>query len=235
MENRDHKPVTGDRLRLTPIDAIFVSAGLLESKCGYLPFVFDHRMLWVDLDLDQLFGQEVDISPRYKPKRLQNDDQRTRNRYLEKIYQLLEQESDFATRLDNLFDLAKKGVPLSTTQQREFEDLLLIHKQAACQAEKCCRKLFMGNKLWTPTFTANCDRRLFWLKLIAILRGKKTNSRLLQRMAKKAGVSDEERQVAELSIFYIRRIDSTNRLLYVPWDRLAYHVNECSDWVSWLP
>jgi hypothetical protein len=27
----------------TPIDGFFVSAGILDAPCGYLPFVFDHR------------------------------------------------------------------------------------------------------------------------------------------------------------------------------------------------
>jgi hypothetical protein len=57
-----------------PIDGLFVSDGLLDAPCGYLPFVFDHRLLWIDLDLETTFGYEPDLSPRYRPKRLKYDD-----------------------------------------------------------------------------------------------------------------------------------------------------------------
>jgi hypothetical protein len=41
----------------TPVDGLFVSDGLLGAQCGYLPFVFDHRLLWIDLDLETTFSQ----------------------------------------------------------------------------------------------------------------------------------------------------------------------------------
>lgn len=42
--------------------------------------------------------------------------------------------------------------------------------------------------MWTPAFTVNRDRRLFWLKVLAKLKGEKIDSKYLQRLAKKAGV-----------------------------------------------
>jgi hypothetical protein len=77
----------------TPISGIFVSAGLLDSKCGYLSVAHDHRRLWLDLDTERIFGAEADISPRFKPKRLQTNDRRSRDKYLKDLSQLLCDES----------------------------------------------------------------------------------------------------------------------------------------------
>jgi endonuclease/exonuclease/phosphatase family metal-dependent hydrolase len=82
----------------TPIDGIFVTAGLLHSTCGYLAVANDHRRLWIDLDIQQVFGAEAEISPRFKPKRLNNSDRRTRDKYLADLAQLLCDDSTFATR-----------------------------------------------------------------------------------------------------------------------------------------
>jgi hypothetical protein len=130
----------------TPIDGIFVTAGLLDSKCGYLSVAHDHRRLWLDLDIDQIFGAEADIAPRFKPKRLQNSDRRSRDKYLQDLSKLLCQESDFAQRLDVLFRDIQPGKPLTAVQTTEFDYLLEYHNKAAKQAEKCCRKLHTEDK-----------------------------------------------------------------------------------------
>ncbi len=181
----------------TPIDGIFVSAGLLDSKCGYLPVAHDHRRLWLDLDIAQVFGAEADISPRYKPSRLQNNDRRTRDKYLKDLSALLCAESDFATRLDTLFHDIKEGVPLTHDQNTEFDALLQYHDKAAKKAEKGCRKLHTGKQAWTPQYTANRNTRLFWIRLLAHRKGKRVSSRYLQRLAKKAGIIQPIRTLTE--------------------------------------
>jgi hypothetical protein len=163
-----------------PIDGLFVSDGILDSKCGYLPFVFDHRLLWMDLDLETTFGYEPDISPRYKPRRLKYDDRRTRERYLTKLSDLLCKESDFADRLETFVSSTHQDVPLTTTQLRYYDSLLREHQAAAQQAEHHCRHLFTGRQAWTPEFTRNRNHRLFWLKMLAKRHGKQVNSRFLQ-------------------------------------------------------
>jgi Reverse transcriptase (RNA-dependent DNA polymerase) len=172
----------------TPIDGLFVSPGLLEAQCGYLPFVFDHRLLWIDLDLETTFGYEPDISPRYKPRRLQYDDRRSRDRYLNKLSDLLCRESDFAERLETFVNSTQQDVPLTKPQLRYYDDLLKEHQAAANQAEHHCRHLFTGRQAWTPEFSRNRNHRLFWLKMLAKRHGKRVNSKFLQRLAKKAGV-----------------------------------------------
>ena len=50
-----------------PIDGLFVTPSLLSARCGYLPFVLDHRCLWIDIPMDIVFGQEgVDKVPKQR-------------------------------------------------------------------------------------------------------------------------------------------------------------------------
>jgi hypothetical protein len=181
----------------TPIDGIFVSAGLLDSKCGYLSVANDHRRLWIDLDAEHIFGAEADTSPRFKPKRLQYTDRRTRDKYLQDLSQLLCDESTFADRLDALFRDVIPGQLLTPAQLHEFEYLLQYHDQAAKLAERHCRKLCTGRQAWTPQYTKNRDKRLFWLRLLAHRKGKHVNSRYLQRLAKKADIIQPIRTLTE--------------------------------------
>jgi Reverse transcriptase (RNA-dependent DNA polymerase) len=171
----------------TPIDGIFVTAGLLESKCGYLAVANDHRRLWLDLDTETVFGAEADISPRFKPMRLQNSDRRSRDKYVQGLLQLLGEE-EFTKRLDALFQEVVPEIPLTQEQAEEFDYLLKYHDQAAKLAEKRCRKLHTGKQAWTPQYTKNRDTRLFWIRLLGHRTGKKVDSRYLQRLAKKAGI-----------------------------------------------
>jgi hypothetical protein len=181
----------------TPIDGIFVSAGLLDSDCGYLPVAHDHRRLWIDINIEQIFGAEADISPRFKPQRLNNSDRRSRDKYIKDLAQLLCDESDFAQRLDSLYSGITPGVPLTDQQTAEFEDLIQIHDNAAKKAEKLCRKLRTGRQQWTPQYTQNRNTRLFWLRLLAHRKGKHVNSRYLQRLAKKASIIQPIRTLTE--------------------------------------
>jgi hypothetical protein len=155
----------------TPIDGIFVTAGLLDSQCGYLAVAHDHRRLWIDLDATRIFGAEADTSPRFCPKRLQNDDRRSRDKYLQDLSRLLCDESDFAQRLETLFRGIIPGVALTSDQASELEDLIQYHDRAAKQAEKMCRKLFTGRQAWTPQYTKNRNVRLFWLRLLSHRKG----------------------------------------------------------------
>jgi hypothetical protein len=181
----------------TPIDGIFVSAGLLDSDCGYLPVAHDHRHLWIDINVEQVFGAEADISPRFKPQRLQNSDQRSCDKYLKDFAQLLCDELDFAQQLDSLYRGISPGTPFTDKQTEEFEELIRIHDTAAKKAEKLCRKLQTGCQQWTPQYTKNRNTRLFWLRLLSHRKGKHVNSRYLQRLAKKAGIIQPIRTLTE--------------------------------------
>jgi hypothetical protein len=58
----------------------------------------------------------------------------------------------------------------------------------AKQAEQHCHKLCTGRQVWTPKYTKNRDKQLFWLRLLAHQKGKHVNSRYLQGLARKTDI-----------------------------------------------
>lgn len=70
-----HAPPTYARGTL-PIDALFVSVNLINSRAGYLPVVSDHRVLWVDVPQRTLFGLRLALLPSRTPQRFTLQDPR---------------------------------------------------------------------------------------------------------------------------------------------------------------
>ena len=93
-------PTTYDRGQ-RPIDGIFVTSTLLSSSCGYLPFKFDHRALWIDIPMSIALGHDVAEIKRPAARRLKNNDPRVRNRYL-KLYSAALTGLQLFERLDRL-------------------------------------------------------------------------------------------------------------------------------------
>jgi hypothetical protein len=58
-----------------PINAIFVSSGLLQSQAGLLPVTCDHRVLWIDIPESVALGKLEEI-PSTHPTRLLLQDPR---------------------------------------------------------------------------------------------------------------------------------------------------------------
>jgi hypothetical protein len=83
-------------------------------------------------------------------------------------------------------------------QTTELDFLLQYHDQAAKTAEKGCRKLCTGKQAWTPQYTKNRDTRFFWIRLLAHRKGKRVDSRYLQRLAKKANIIQPIRTLTEV-------------------------------------
>ena len=63
----------------TPIDAIFATQRLYASRGGYLPshvFDSDHKTIWIDLQLNMVFGNNKLSQPPLNCRRLKNEDPR---------------------------------------------------------------------------------------------------------------------------------------------------------------
>ena len=75
-------PPTYDR-GSAPIDGLFVSRTLRGLKCGYDGFVWDHRLLWIEIPLTIAFGHDVPPIIKAKARRLKCEDPQVVKRYLE--------------------------------------------------------------------------------------------------------------------------------------------------------
>jgi len=61
------------------IDGILVSSNIQVRRCGYLPHTIspgDHRIIWIDLDDRELYGQPPRLSPKMTARKLQLHDPR---------------------------------------------------------------------------------------------------------------------------------------------------------------
>jgi hypothetical protein len=82
----------------SPIDAIYISAALLGSKCGYLPVVSDHRALWLDIHYDITFRQKLSNLPSRQPQCLTLQDPRVVGKYVTKLQEYMQRKSQVYNR-----------------------------------------------------------------------------------------------------------------------------------------
>ena len=173
-----------------PIDGIFVSPSLEASRCGYLPFVLDHRCLWIDIPMEIAFGQEsADKTPKQR-RRLRNDDPRTRKKYL-KIYKKFIEEHRLLERAQFLAEHC--STPPTEEDIEEYNAIDKLRVEGMRQAELKCRKLFLGGKEYCPELGALRHEIQLWMLMIKRRSGGKVNSRFLHRKAKRAKVTGYQR------------------------------------------
>ena len=57
----------------------------MALRCGYLPFEFVHRALWIDIPMSAALGHNVAEIKQAAARRFMNNNSRVRNKYL-KLY-----------------------------------------------------------------------------------------------------------------------------------------------------
>jgi hypothetical protein len=119
----------------TPIDGIYVSPSLLNSACGYLPVTCDHRVLWIDLDIDTTLGRPIPTSAPRPPKRLTLQDPRVVHKYVMILSGILE-KSNFLSKLKTLQLHMEKEV--TSTTLSEYDKLDEVRLKGILQADKQC-------------------------------------------------------------------------------------------------
>ena len=179
-------PTTYDRGQ-RPIDGIFVTSTLMASRCGYLPFEFDHRALWIDIPMSVALGHEVAEIQRPAARRLKNNDPRVRNRYL-KLYSEALKENQLFERLDCL--TRRISNPPSSADVKEYNIIDRLRTCAMLKAERHCRTLKMGGVPFSPDYNATRKRIAAWSLLVKRLEGGRVNSRFLQRKMHQADITE---------------------------------------------
>ena len=163
------------------IDGVWASSHLHLVRGGYLAFddfPGDHRAIWFDLHITQLFGRY--LSPVWKPqaRRLQLRDPRVVQRYNSILTaQLL--LHDLPTRL---FDLeAAIGAHCPTpTQVQLYYQIDAETTKAMLYAESKCRKLRMGAVQFSALTSRLRKQIFFWSLAISRRQGKYIHPRRWQ-------------------------------------------------------
>jgi hypothetical protein len=171
----------------TPIDAIFVSSTLKESKCGYLPVVCDHRILWIDIPIQIALGRDIPTSAGRCPQRLKLQDPRVVNKYVSVLTETL-QSNNVLSRLKTLQQSIQES--LTDAELHEYNALDDLRLKAIKKADRKCRHLRMGQVPYSPQLVMAWNKLKAWQLLLKKRKGRRVNSRYLQRSLKKAGIKD---------------------------------------------
>jgi hypothetical protein len=116
-----------------PINAIFVSANLLGSQCGYSPSPTDHLVLWVDIPCKVALGRSSPSFPTRRPQRLTLQDPRVVSKYLSTLTDFLKIQ-DFLARVQSLSQ--KMVLQITESLVNEYDELDKIRLEGILMAEK---------------------------------------------------------------------------------------------------
>jgi hypothetical protein len=154
-----------------PIDGIFATRDIKITAGGYYAFneaiQSPHRALWVDIDLDSIFGTKLAPTEKAAARRLKTKDPRV----VKKYNKILEKELLRLKLPHRLFLLESKVQAGEITWGRttEYEEVHQSALHCKANAEQKCRNLNMGKVDWSPEYKAARDRLEVW----ALLRKKK--------------------------------------------------------------
>ena len=170
-----------------PIDGIFVSPTLQGTRCGYDKFVWDHRLLWIEIPLAVAFGHNVPPTVRAAARRLKCEDPRIVQKYLAEYVTWIEH---FQLREKAQWLQEGSGLLPEWLQKLEYDKLDKIRFDAMMFADKHCQKLKMGAKQWTPNYQLARDKVTMWKLIVQRKQGKRVHTRYLLRLVKKCGETE---------------------------------------------
>jgi hypothetical protein len=165
-----------------PIDGIFVSPTLQGIRCGYNKFVWDHRLLWIDIPMTVAFGHNAPPIARAAARRLKCEDPRIVKKYLEE-YKVWINHFGLLAKAQRLQEIAR-NLPEERLKSKN-DDLDKIRFEAMMFADKHCRKLKMGAKQWSPDYRLARDKVTLWELVVQLRQGKRIHKRYVQRLMSK--------------------------------------------------
>jgi len=171
-----------------PIDGMFVTEGLRPSAMGYFSFdefpSSDHRVLWLDFDNTELFGNRIPNIITPAARRLKLEDPAVVERFVSHYTAYLKK-----TKLPDQLKALRSNIPHLTIDEieKEYDRLDRIRVKGILQAEKLCRKLKMGALYWTPELAEIHTSLNYWNKAVKRTQGRKIDTRHLNRLALAAG------------------------------------------------
>ena len=175
------------------IDAIFVSSDLKVDRCGMLDFdegiPSDHRPLWLDISLKELFDKSQPSNPISNSRRLNLQDPRTVSKYKTTLQKYLRKHKvkEKVIALKNTVT-----IPMSQEHIIQFEKLDTIRLEGIRHAEKKCRKLKMGKVPWSPELSKARKEIEYWNMLLRKKKSLKTNTKKLIRLGKQLKIKEKE-------------------------------------------
>jgi endonuclease/exonuclease/phosphatase family metal-dependent hydrolase len=156
--SKTHGNITNTHQRGSrPIDGIFVSGEICATACGYIESPSDHLALWLDVELDTLFGDFQKDSGQ-QIRRLQCSDPRTVKKYNQVLWDKVEQQG-LMVQVERL--TSNQLNHKAKANQWEKIDKAMV--KFRLMAEKKCRKIKVGRVQWTPELARLRLIKKFWV------------------------------------------------------------------------
>ena len=155
-----------------PIDGIWVSPTLQFSRCGYLPFTFDHRGIWIDIPQAIAFGGLIPPPTPPSIHRLKLADPRIRNKYTEILADHIAEHN-----LENRLRELELNPQMSHRRQTQIYDAIdACYLQGVKLADKGCQKIKVGKIPFSPEYKNAALRTLVWSLVCRKLQGNRIRS-----------------------------------------------------------
>jgi hypothetical protein len=139
-----------------PIDGIFVTDSIDIINGGYASFDqgvqarrADHRCLWIDIHVVDVFGHRMPGPVKFQARRVNGQDPRTINAF-NAHYKAFALRTGLARRIFWLEDHAVYPLPIEL--HAEAEAIAQLRYEGIQYADKRCRKLHLGGAAYTPEF-----------------------------------------------------------------------------------
>jgi hypothetical protein len=187
----------------TPIDGIWITPGLTISKAGMTGFGelypdSDHRLLWIDVDNESLFGFRTPPPAKRPTESLPIRDPKAMSKY----NRYVKAQSTFHAIPEKTFALEVKAHDGTFTPEDaiEYNKVLKIHQDIRKRARRKCRRFYTSNILYTDDLGKIYKRRKLW-KLMELKRlNEKVDARAIRRLMRQV----QETNAFALSIDEIR-------------------------------
>ena len=178
-----------------PIDSLWTSPGLMDLRCGFLPFhdiygfQSNHRLVWADICNEDLLGyqpQHIYRTPRAKAR---SNDPEVREKCIQHCIKEYGKE-------DVIND--SQTLTYFCQQQREGKDfreeIICLHRSLAIKIEKIqlevddtLGKFFTGTVSWSPTIQVHRDRIDYLHRILRIKTGVLTSKNAIKKLSIKFG------------------------------------------------
>ena len=164
----------------TPIDGIFITWSINIKRGGYTAFDdgiqgqrTDHRCLWVDLNLTDIFGSR-------NPPLMRFAGRRVKSKHPQVVHKFNTSYKNFVVRhnlAQKIYRLeAEVTFPITPEQQQQAETIARLRNEGIKHADKKCRRLFRGETAFTPQLRQLVATLRLWKFIVRKKNGKKISS-----------------------------------------------------------
>ena len=179
------------------IDGIFASPTIVIRKGGYSELTHgasDHRLLWIDLDTDKIFGNIMHKSICPNARRLRYNDPIATKKFMHHLHEYNKQRPMWLYEVD----LLDRAVTTTMTKEQEafYEDIDRHFIQAIKYAEKRCRHIYLGKVQFSKEYKILHARITLWKWAIRRKEGRKINARTMINLQKKAKYKNDSSKLS---------------------------------------